>query len=111
MTFGIRNKFLGLLCLAVFTHASQAWAGDGEPRLDSAASAAVGVGLEVSHGDYGAGADATLITLPLSVFLYPVDKLDIALEIPLLYLSSKLTGISLSIDVCLDFRSDKGECE
>lgn len=62
---------------------------DGELHLDSAASAAVSVGFEVSQGDYGVGADATLITLPLSVFLYPAAKLDITLDIPLLYLSSR----------------------
>ena len=89
MALSIRNKVGLLLCLALFAHSSQASARDGEPRLDSAASAAVGVGFEVSHGDYGAGADATLVTLPLSVFLYPADKLDITLEVPLLYLSSK----------------------
>ena len=89
MTLSLRNKVGVLLCLALFAHASQGLARDGEPRLDSAASAAVGVGFEVSHGDYGAGADATLVTVPLSVFLYPTDKLDITLEVPLLYLSSK----------------------
>lgn len=78
-----------LLCLALLAHSSQVLARDGEPRLDSAASAAVGVGFEVSHGDYGANADATLVTVPLSVFFYPADKLDITLDVPLLYLSSK----------------------
>ena len=47
------------------------------------------MGFEVSHGDYGVNADATLVTLPLSVFLHPADKLDIAFEVPLLYLSRK----------------------
>lgn len=89
MTLSIRNKVGVLLCLALFAHSSQVLARDGEPRVDSAASAAVVLGFEVSHGDYGAGADATLVTLPLSVFLYPINKLDITLEVPLLYLSSK----------------------
>lgn len=75
--------------MALFAHPSQVSARDGGPRLDIAASAAVGVGFEVSHGDYGTGADATLVTLPLFVFLYPTDKLDITLETPLIYLSSK----------------------
>jgi len=78
-----------LFCLALFAHSTQVFARDGEPRLDSASSAAVGIGFEVSHGDYGVGADATLVTLPLSVFLHPVNKLGITLEVPLLYLSSK----------------------
>jgi hypothetical protein len=89
MTLNIRNTVGLLLCLALFAHPSQVLARDGEPRLDRIASAAVGVGLEVSHGDYGVNADATLVTLPLSVFLYPADRLDITLEVPLLYLSSK----------------------
>ena len=89
MALSVRNKVALLLWLALFAHSSQVLASDGEPRLGSAATAAVGVGFEISHGDYGAGADATLVTLPLSVFLYPVNKLDITLEVPLLYLSSK----------------------
>lgn len=89
MTLSIRNIVWVVLCLALFAHPSQILARDGEPRLDNAASAAVGIGFEVSHGDYGAGADATLFTLPLSVFWYPANKLDITLEVPLLYLSSK----------------------
>lgn len=89
MTLSIRNKVWVLLCLALFANPSQVLARDGEHRLYSAASAAVGVGFEVSHGDYGGGADATLVTLPLSVFLYPISKVDITLEVPLLYLSSK----------------------
>ena len=78
-----------LLCLALVAYSSQVLARDGEPRLDSAASAAVGVGFEVSHGDYGAGADATLVTVPLSVNVYPADNLDITLEAPLIYLTSR----------------------
>lgn len=89
MTPSIRNKVGVLLCLALFAHSSQVFARDGEPRFDSTASAAVGIGFEVSHGDYGVNADATLVTLPLSVFLHPVNKLDITLEVPLLYFSRK----------------------
>lgn len=89
MNLTIRNKIWMFLCLALFTHSSQALARDGEPRLDSVSSAAVGLGFEVSRGDYGVGADATLVTMPLSILLYPVNKLDITLEVPLLYLSSR----------------------
>jgi hypothetical protein len=89
MTLSIRNMVWMVLCLALFAHPSQVLARGGEPRLDNSASAAVGIGFEVSHGDYGVSADATLVSLPLSVFLNPVNKLDITLEVPLLYLSSK----------------------
>jgi hypothetical protein len=88
MTLNIRKKIWVLLCLALFAHPSQLLARDSESRLDNVASAAVGVGFEVSHGDYGTDADTTLVTMPLSVFLYPAEKLDVSLEIPLLYMSS-----------------------
>jgi hypothetical protein len=89
MNLSMRNNLWVLLYLVLLAHAPHVLARDGEPRLDSAAPAAVGLGVEVSHGGYGVSADATLVTLPLSVFLYPTNKLDITLEIPLLYLSSK----------------------
>jgi hypothetical protein len=89
ITPNIGNTLGMFLCLTMLIHAPQVWARDGEPRLDSAAPAAVGLGFEVSHGDYGVSADATLVTLPLSVFLYPTDKLDIILDVPFLFLSSK----------------------
>ena len=89
MTLNTRNKIGVLLCLALFAHPSQLLALDSEPRLDNVRSAAVGVGFEVSRGDYGTGADATLVTMQLSIFLYPAEKLDVTLEIPFLYLSSK----------------------
>jgi hypothetical protein len=90
MTLSIRNNVWALLCLALIAHPSQVLARDSEPpRLDSTASAAVGAGFELSHGDYGVNADATIVTLPVSVFLYPVDRMDITLEVPLVYLSSR----------------------
>jgi hypothetical protein len=89
MALSIRNKIGAVLCLALLANAPQLLARDGEPRLDSAASAAVGVGFEVSHGDYGASADATLVTIPLTLYLQPVSKLDVAFEVPFLYLSSR----------------------
>ena len=78
-----------VLCLALLAPASQVLARDGEPRLDNASSAAIGMGFEVSHGDYGVNADATLVRLPLSFFWLPADKLDVAFEVPLLYLSRR----------------------
>ena len=89
MVLSLRKNVWLFLALALVAYSSQASAREGELRLDSAASAAVGVGFEISHGDYGAAADATVVTLPLSVFLYPVEKLDVDIEVPFLYLSSK----------------------
>ena len=85
----LKNKVGVAVCMVLLTHASQSLARDGEPRLDSASLAAVGMGVEISHGDYGVNADVTLVTLPLTVFLRPVDKLDLAFEVPLLSLSRK----------------------
>ncbi len=85
----LKNKIGVALCLALLTHAAQSLARDGEPRLDRAAPVAVGLGFEISRGDYGVKADATLVTLPLSVFLHPADKLDMTFEAPLLYLSRR----------------------
>ena len=89
MTLNIRLNILIFLCFSLVAQTSSALARDGESRLNSAAPTAVGIGFAVSHGDYGASADATLVTIPLSVHLYPSAKLDVTLEAPLLSLSSK----------------------
>lgn len=89
MTLSRRNKLWVLLWLAILAHTPQVLASDGNPRLGNAASAAFGIGFEVSYGAYGAGADATLVALPLSVYLYPTNEWDITIEAPLLFLSSK----------------------
>lgn len=73
----------------MFVHSPQVLARHGESPLEGSSSAAVGIGMEVSHGDYGVGADATLVKLPLSIYFRPANSLDISLEIPLLHLSGK----------------------
>lgn len=88
----LRNRLGVLLGLILLAHPAQLLAEGNAPRLGGTAAAAVGVGFEVSHGDYGAGADATLVSLPLSFFFSPTNKLEIALEVPLLYLSSKASS-------------------
>ncbi len=50
---------------------------------------AVGIGAEVTHGDYGVNADATVVTVPLLVLLNPTPAVDLSLELPLLYLSNR----------------------
>jgi hypothetical protein len=41
------------------------------------------------HGDYGASADATVVTLPLLLLVNPNEVLDISLELPMVFLSSR----------------------
>lgn len=76
-----------VLCVLILGASSPVLARDIE--LKSGQPAAVGVGFEVSHGDYGVSAEATLITLPLSFFLQPMESLDLTLEVPLLNLSRR----------------------
>lgn len=49
----------------------------------------VGAGFEVTHGDYGVNADATIVTVPVLVDLYPTNSTDLELYLPLVYLSSR----------------------
>jgi hypothetical protein len=90
MTLSMRNSLCVLLFLALFAQPTQALARDGgSPRLGSTASVAVGAGFELSQGDYGVSADATVATVPLSIFLWPLDSVDVTVEVPLVYLSSR----------------------
>ena len=89
MSLRIGNSAWPLLCLVVLLSAAEGWPREGEPRLVDTASVALGAGVEVSHGDYGVGADATVVSLPLSLYWRPHDRMDLTFEAPLLYLSSK----------------------
>lgn len=69
--------------------AGQSWAIDMEHRLGQGVGMAFGIGLEISHGDYGVAADATQITLPVTLLAYPREDVDLSLEVPLVYLRSR----------------------
>jgi hypothetical protein len=77
-----------LFCLPVLA-ALPAGAEDVEHRLSQGVTMAMGSGLEVTHGDYGSNADATVVTMPLLVALYPYQDIDLTLELPLVYLTSR----------------------
>lgn len=78
-----------IVCLLVLFVAISARADDWEHRLGQGVSFALGIGAEVSHGNYGDSADATVVTLPLLVSVNPFESLDMTVELPLVYLSSK----------------------
>lgn len=82
----------GMLLAAVFglsLTVVQARAADVEHRLGQGVSLALGLGLEVAHGDYGVGADATQVTLPVTLLAYPRENVDLSLEVPLVYLRGR----------------------
>lgn len=62
---------------------------ESEHRLSQGVTVAVGLGGEVTHGDYGSSADATVATLPVVVAVNPSDTVDTTLELPLVIQSSK----------------------
>lgn len=69
--------------------ASAVGAAEQEHRLAKDVSFAAGIGAEVSRGDYGVDADATVVTLPVLFFVNPLESVDISLEVPLVFLSSR----------------------
>ncbi len=78
-----------LVCLAVLLAAMPVRAEDTEHRLGQGVSFAAGIGAEISHGDYGSNADATVVTLPVLLAFNPTESLDLTLELPMVFLTSK----------------------
>jgi len=87
MALNFRNYIVLFFCLLLAALSSPASA-DTTASLAGEAPA-IGIGLEISHGDYGAGADATLVALPLRLFFSGYGRMDATLEVPLLFLSSR----------------------
>jgi hypothetical protein len=84
-----KNTILIALCTAVISTPIMSGADDSEHRLARGVTVAAGIGLEVTNGDYGEGADATVVTMPLLVAVNPTDQIDLSLELPFVFLSSK----------------------
>ncbi len=78
-----------IVCLVVLLGAVAARAENSEHRLGQGVSFAAGIGAEVSHGDYGSNADATVVTLPVLLALNPTEAVDLTLELPMVFLTSK----------------------
>lgn len=82
-------RVLQICTLVILLTASAVWADDSEHRLQQGVSMAIGSGLEVTYGDYGSNADATLVTVPVLLAINPRQDIDLTLELPLVYLSSR----------------------
>jgi hypothetical protein len=78
-----------LIGLALLLVAVAAQAEDSEHRLGQGVSFAAGIGAEVSHGDYGSSADATVVTLPVLLAVNPMASVDMTFELPMVYLTSR----------------------
>jgi len=78
-----------IVCLGVLLLAVSASASEGEHRFGESVTYAVGIGAELTHGDYGSNADATAVTLPVLVAINPLEAVDLALELPMVFLSSR----------------------
>ncbi|MCE1227619.1 MAG: transporter [Geobacteraceae bacterium] len=78
-----------IVSLVVLLAAIAARAETNEHRLGQGVSFAAGVGAEVTHGDYGSNADATIVTLPVLLAVNPTETIDLTLELPMVFLSSK----------------------
>jgi hypothetical protein len=75
------DKFLILLAVmtALFL---PAWVYADEPAYS------VGLGFEFASGEYGTGIRTDYVYMPLTVAVYPTERLDFTLEIPFVYQSS-----------------------
>lgn len=82
-------RVLQICTLVILLMASAAWANDSEHRLQQGVSMAIGSGFEVTYGDYGGHADATLVTVPVLLAINPRQDVDLTLELPLVYLNSR----------------------
>ena len=85
-----KPQFFALLSSLVLLLGSvPAYAAESDHRLSQGVAVAVGAGLEVTTGDYGNTADATVVTMPVLIAVNPSENSDLTLEIPLVYLSSR----------------------
>lgn len=82
-------RVLQICTLVILLTASAVGAVDSEHRLQQGISTAVGSGFEVTHGDYGGNANATLVTVPVLLAMNPRQDVDLTLEVPLVYLNSR----------------------
>ncbi len=78
-----------IVCLTLLLVAVSVRADDWEHRLGQGVSLAAGIGAEVTYGNYGSSADATVVTVPLLIAVNPLESLDMSFELPLVYLNSR----------------------
>lgn len=53
---------------------------------------AIGLGLDISNGKFGAASTSTFVTAPLIIDWFPGDRLDLELTVPLVYQRTTSTG-------------------
>lgn len=63
-----------------------------ESAESSAPKYALGLGLEVSNGTFGAGSASTFVTAPLFIDWFPTGKINLELIVPFLYQRTTGTG-------------------
>ncbi len=95
----MKRSTVGLMMfIAVASWAARVHASDGEPS--SAAQEthkkeqtkyAVSLGVEYGTGRYGTDITTDAVAIPLKLYWYPTDRLDLSLEIPYLYQSNSAT--------------------
>ncbi len=68
--------------------ATTAFADDAELRMGQGVPVAVGIGAEVSSGDYGSNAGVTIVRVPVVVSARPADSIDVTIELPVIFLTS-----------------------
>jgi len=89
---GVMRRLKLFCTMLTVMAASTVWGDDSEHRLQQGVSMAMGSGFEVTYGDYGSNADATLVTVPVLLAMNPRQDIDLTLEVPLVYLSSRTTS-------------------
>lgn len=90
-TMKVHGLIPGLFLVAGVLAVTPVWAQstESEHRLSQGVAVAAGIGAEVTHGDYGNSADATVVTLPVLIAVNPSDTVDMTLELPMVIQSSK----------------------
>lgn len=98
----VMTRIYHTLCSLLFASAlaglsvSGAAAEDTGHRLGPGVAVAVGIGSDVTYGNYGVSADATAVTVPLTVVVQPLESVDLTLQVPLAYQSSRSFSSSTS---------------
>lgn len=83
-------RYLVVMGIWLLAGAAGAEADDTEHRLGQGVTVAAGIGFDLTHGDYGDGADATAVTMPVTVAINPSETVDLTLQIPLVYQTSRV---------------------
>jgi hypothetical protein len=86
----VKKEFTGfyslcLILIACLSLPSFAIAGSGNTVLS------VGLGFEFATGEYGTGVTTDSLTIPLTIYWYPLQRMEFKLEVPYIYQSNSTT--------------------